>query len=242
MRVSRRSAPVRFGSIKASPPPARAGQRIGLLGGSFNPPHDAHAVISRIAIRRLGLDQLWWLVTPGNPLKSKADLAALADRLAACRALVPDARIRITAFEAQLPTAYTAATLSFLRRRHPGVRFVWVMGADNLAGFHRWQHWQEIAARFPIAVVDRPGHRLPALAGRTAHALARRRLPESMGRLLPVLREPHWTFLTGPLSPLSSTAVRARGQWPKRHDLSTPASSSCNDAVAPHVVGAAQTA
>ena len=177
MPVSRRSAPVRFGSVRAKPPFACAGQRIGLLGGSFNPPHEAHALISRIALERLGLDQLWWMVTPGNPLKSKAELATLEDRLTACRALMPDPRVKITAFEAELPSAYTAATLAFLTARNPGVRFVWVMGADNLSGFHKWQHWRQIAETMPIAVVNRPGHRLRALSSRAAISLARARVP-----------------------------------------------------------------
>lgn len=217
MPVSRRSAPVSFGSIRAKPPLAMPGQSVGLLGGSFNPPHDAHAEISRTALNRLGLDQLWWIITPGNPLKSKTELAAMDERIAACRALVHDPRVKITAFEAALPSAYTAATLAFLRRRCPGVRFVWVMGADNLSGLHRWQHWQQIAQLLPIAVVDRPGHRLKAHASRAALTLARSRLPENQARRLAATKAPHWIFLTGPLSPLSSTALRARGQWPKRN-------------------------
>jgi nicotinate-nucleotide adenylyltransferase len=217
MPAARRSAPVRFGSIRARTPLAMAGQTIGLLGGSFNPPHAAHALISRIALARLGLDQLWWIVTPGNPLKSRAELADLQARLAACRALVPDSRVKITAFEAELPTAYTAATIAFLKARHPGVRFVWVMGADNLVGFDKWQHWREIARMVPMAIVDRPGYRLKALASLPAHALAGRQVPERAARRLGRDGRPAWVFLTGPLSSLSSTAVRATGAWPRRN-------------------------
>lgn len=218
MPVSRRSAPVSFGAIRAKPPLATSGQRIGLLGGSFNPPHEAHALISRTALARLGLDQLWWIITPGNPLKNKAELAGLDERMAAGRALVPDTRVKLTAFEADLPSAYTAATLAFLKRRNPGVRFVWVMGADNLVGFHRWQHWRRIAAMLPIAVVDRPGQRLKALTSPAAQFMARARCPESHSRRLPFKAAPRWVFLTGPLSHQSSTALRARGQWPKSND------------------------
>jgi nicotinate-nucleotide adenylyltransferase len=219
MPASRRSAPVRFGSIGASPPMALAGERIGLLGGSFNPPHAAHVLISRIAAARLGLDRVWWIVSPGNPLKSSAELAPLAERMTTARALVRGSgtRIVVTDFEAHLPSAYTAATLAYLRRRFPAVRFVWLMGADNLAGFHRWQHWQDIAASLPIAVVDRPHWHLKAAASRAALALATVRLPEARARELADLAPPKWTLLTGPLSPLSSTALRARGMWPTGH-------------------------
>jgi nicotinate-nucleotide adenylyltransferase len=122
-----------FGSLAVRPPFATAGQRIGLLGGSFNPPHRAHLAISEAALARLGLDQVWWLVSPGNPLKCHADLAPLAQRVAQCRALARDSRIKVTAFEERLGSAATAVTLSFLARRYRGVRFVWIMGGDNLA-------------------------------------------------------------------------------------------------------------
>jgi nicotinate-nucleotide adenylyltransferase len=208
----RRSAPTSFGSIDVRPPLALRGQRIGLLGGSFNPPHEGHRLISEIALRRLQLDQLWWLVTPGNPLKSRSDLDALESRLAACRALASDARIVTTAFEVTLPTAYTAATLAFLRRRYPGTRFVWVMGADNLPGFHRWQHWRSIFAAMPIAVVDRPGYHLRAMASKAVTTYLRHRRPEQRAATLVGAHPPAWTLLTGPLSDQSSTALRAAGR------------------------------
>ena len=208
--MSRKSAPVRFGSIKPRLPLAFAGQRIGLLGGSFNPPHDAHRLITGIARRRLGLDAVWWVVTPGNPLKSHDDLLPLDVRLAQARALVPNPKVVMTAFEKDLASAYTAATLAYLRHRHPGVRFVWLMGADNLAGFHGWQDWREITQLMPIAVVDRPGWRHKALAGRAARSLWQSFVPEQRARLLPLMQPPAWTFLTGPLSPLSSTEIRER--------------------------------
>lgn len=204
----RRSAPVRFGSIRATPPPASAGQRVGLLGGSFNPPHAAHRLISEVALKRLGLDRVWWLVTPGNPLKSHGDLAPQADRIAACRQLVRDPRIVVTGLEADLPSPFTAATVDILVLRRPGVHFVWLMGADNLAGFHHWQQWRSIARALPIAVIDRPGHRLAGIASKAGRGMARQRVPEARARTLPRLRPPAWVFLTSPLSPLSSTQLR----------------------------------
>lgn len=203
----------RHGPIAAKTPLALPGQKIGLLGGSFNPPHAAHRMISLIALRRLGLDRVWWVVTPGNPLKSHGELATLEARLAAIRRLVGnDPRIVATAFESALGHGFTAGTLAFLSHRHRSVRFVWLMGADNLATFHRWHHWQVIAATMPIAVVDRPKWRLKALASPAAQALSRYRISESADRTLASRKPPAWAFLTGPLSPLSSTALRAAGR------------------------------
>jgi len=189
-------------------PLAFAGQRIGLMGGTFNPPHEGHALCAAIAIRRLRLDQLWWMVTPGNPLKSGDGLAPLQQRMLASQNLVSDPRIKITGFEAALGSRYTCETIRFLVRRYPGVRFVWVMGADNLAGFHRWQDWQGIAGLVPIAVVDRPGWRLKSLASPAASFLAPFRVPESRAGTLPDADPPAWSLLTGPLSRASSTALR----------------------------------
>lgn len=205
----RRSAPVRFGSVRVRTPLVTSGQRVGVMGGTFNPPHAGHVLISHMALTRLRLNQLWWVVTPGNPLKETGDLPPLEERMAACRAMTADPRIKITGFEEQLGTPYTAATLAFLARRYPSVRFVWVMGADNLASFHRWQHWREIMHLMPIAVVDRPGWRHRALASKTAHAFRDAYVPETRSGDLPDLTPPAWTLLTGPLSPLSSTAIRA---------------------------------
>lgn len=163
-------------------------------------------------MKRLGLDRVWWLVTPANPLKPRRDLKPFDARLAQARAMARHPRIDVTGFEAARPDAYTVNTLRFLARRYPGTRFVWLMGADSLAGFHRWRDWRGIAALLPLAVVDRPGHRFPALASRAAHALAAARLDESEAASLVRLRPPVWTFLTLPLSPVSSTALRQRGQ------------------------------
>jgi nicotinate-nucleotide adenylyltransferase len=199
-----------FGRVDAGLPLASPGQAIGLLGGTFNPPHAGHLQISEIAQRRLKLDRVWWVVTPGNPLKSKAHLPSLEHRMEACRALTDNPRIVVTGFEVSLRTTYTAATLGFLQRRYPGVRFVWIMGADNLAGFHRWQRWRDISGGVPMAIVDRPGWRLKALASPAARTLARAKRPEASASTLAAHRAPCWTFLSGPLSPHSSTALRAR--------------------------------
>lgn len=189
-------------------PPVCSGQRIGLMGGSFNPPHEGHAVCALTAIRRLKLDQLWWMVTPGNPLKTGAKLPSLQERMAESQKLVTHPRITVTGFEASLGTSYTYATVRYLTRRLSGVHLVWVMGADNLAGFHRWQRWRDIAAMVPIAIVDRPGWRHRALASPAAANLARFRVPEIAAPLVPLMDPPAWVFLSTRLSSASSTALR----------------------------------
>ena len=204
----RRSAPVPFSRPSVRLPHTEHGQTIGLLGGSFNPPHAAHRLITEIALKRLGLERVWWLVTPGNPLKSRAELLPLAERVALSRTLVEDPRVIVTDFEKGLGTTFTAATLSYLRLRRPGVHFVWLMGADCLAEFHRWRNWREIFATMPIAVVDRPGWRLAALSSKCGRTFANRRMPESKARHLAVSAPPRWTFLTGPTMRLSSTQIR----------------------------------
>jgi nicotinate-nucleotide adenylyltransferase len=191
------------------PPPTADGMRIGLLGGSFNPPHRAHRLITETALKRLNLSQVWWIVTPGNPLKEHADLAPLAERIRLSRGVARHPRIKITAFEAALGAAYTAQTLIWLHERLPRVRFVWLMGADNLAGFHRWNDWRTIFEIMPIAVEDRPGWRHRALASPAAARFARYRIPEGEAAMLPDLPPPAWCYVSGPLSKLSSTALRA---------------------------------
>jgi len=192
-------------------PPHAPGLRIGLLGGSFNPPHAAHRAISLFALKRLGLDRVWWLVTPGNPLKDVNALSPLPARIAAAQRIAHHPRIDVTGLEAVIHTRYTIDTLDWLTRRFPLVHFVWIMGADNLRQFHRWENWRGIAARIPIAVIDRGGVGPAALAGPAAQALARNRVPENMARLVPLLPAPAWTYLHGLKSTLSSTALRARG-------------------------------
>ena len=136
--------------------------RIGLYGGSFDPAHEGHLHVSTTALRRLRLDRVWWLVTPGNPLKDNARLPPLEERIARARRLAADPRIDVTGLEAAIGTRYTFDTVDELTRRCPGVHFVWLMGADNLAQFARWQRWRDIARRVPIAVIDRPGATLKA--------------------------------------------------------------------------------
>jgi len=183
--------------------------RIGLFGGTFDPPHAAHLGATLLAMKRLKLDRMWWLVTPGNPLKNTRGLAPLEQRIAAARSLTKHPRIDITGFEAVINARYTYDTLTYLLRRCPGVRFVWVMGADNLRSFYRWQNWRGIAALLPIAVVDRMGTTLYATAGRAGQALARFRLPEDEAASLADHEPPVWVYLHGLKSPLSSTALRA---------------------------------
>ncbi|MDH4412398.1 MAG: nicotinate-nucleotide adenylyltransferase [Rhizobium sp.] len=190
-------------------PHVERGMVIGLFGGSFNPPHQGHLLVAEIALRRLGLDQLWWLVTPGNPLKNKTELAPLQQRLEACEALAKDPRIKVTAFEKSLGTSYTARTLEFIRVRNPQAHFIWIMGADNLAGFHRWQRWQKIATTFPIAVIDRPGSTLAYLSSKMARTFDYARVDEEDAGVLWQKQAPAWTFIHGPRSTLSSSALRA---------------------------------
>jgi len=200
--------PARLHSVWPALPAHGPGQRIGLLGGSFNPPHAGHRLLSEIAIRRLRLDWVWWLVTPGNPLKDRADLEPLAARIARARAVARHPRIRVTAIEADVGISRTRDTLRFLTRRCPAVRFVWLMGADNMAGFHRWHAWRDIAATVPIAVIDRPGYTLSGMAGPAAAALSRHRFDEADAACLADAPPPAWVFLHGPRSPLSSTILR----------------------------------
>lgn len=189
-------------------PYVEKGMQVGLFGGSFNPPHAGHALVADIALRRLHLDQLWWMVTPGNPLKSKRELAPLADRLRASEAVSADPRIKVTAFEASYHVRYTADTLALVKARNPGVDFVWVMGADNLAQFHRWQRWRSIASTFPIAVIDRPGSTLSFLSSVVAKTFDFARVDEADAPRLARMKPPAWTFIHGPRSRLSSTAIR----------------------------------
>lgn len=184
--------------------------RIGLFGGSFDPPHAGHALVSDMALRRLRLDRIWWIVTPGNPLKSTAGRPAQAERMAACAALADDPRVAVTGFEARIGSAYTARMLRWLLARRPGVAFVWVMGADNLRQLHRWRDWRFIADALPMAIIDRPGASLSGPLGRAARILERNRAPEARAATLVGRAPPAWTLLHGPRSNLSSTQLRRK--------------------------------
>jgi nicotinate-nucleotide adenylyltransferase len=184
--------------------------RIGLLGGSFNPAHEAHRAISLFALKRLRLDRVWWLVSPGNPLKDVSGLPDLAPRICAAQKIAGDPRIVVTGIEAALGTRYTVDTIAQLRKRFPRARFVWLMGADNLSQFSRWRDWQTIAELLPIAVIDRPSHSLRASAAAAAQRLARYRLDERGAHKLADCTPPAWVFLRGLKLPLSSTELRGR--------------------------------
>jgi nicotinate-nucleotide adenylyltransferase len=196
-------------------PPHHPGQRIGLFGGTFDPPHEAHLAACLLAMKRLALDRVWWLVTPGNPLKDTMELAPLDERIAAARALARHPRIDITGVEAEIGVRYTYDTIQHLASHCTGVHFVWIMGADNLRTFHRWQRWRGIARLVPIAVVDRLGPSLYAAGSVAAQALGRWRIRECEAATLPNRRAPAWVFLHGLKSPLSSTALRAVRQSQK---------------------------
>ncbi|MGH7126009.1 MAG: nicotinate-nucleotide adenylyltransferase, partial [Stellaceae bacterium] len=178
-------------------PPHAPGLRIGLFGGTFDPPHAAHRAACLLAMKRLRLDRVWWLVTPGNPLKDTRGLAPLARRIAAARALAHHPRIDVSDLEARLETTYTYEIIAYLIERCPQVHFVWIMGADNLRSFHRWQKWRGIAALVPIAVVDRLGPSLYSTFGIAGQALARARIPEACAKSLAERTPPAWVFLHG---------------------------------------------
>ncbi len=190
-------------------PPHAPGMRIGLFGGTFDPSHGAHLGASLLAMKRLELDRVWWLVTPGNPLKDTRGLAPLEQRIVAAKRLARHPRIDVSGLEAEIGTYYTFGTIAYLRRHCPGVRFVWIMGADNLRSFHKWQRWRGIAAAVPIAVVDRLGPSLYASASAAGQALARARIGEADAKSLSDRKPPVWVYLHGLKSPLSSTALRA---------------------------------
>lgn len=201
--------------MKQGFPIATRGQTVGLLGGSFDPAHAGHVHITREALRRFGLDRIWWLVSPGNPLKAQGP-APMAERLAEARRIMPDARVEISGIEVALGTRYTAQTLRRLRGLYPGVHFVWLMGADNLVQFDRWNEWRAILSMVPVGVLARPGYRMAAHQARAARIFAKARLDAERARGLARSAPPCWCFLQMPMSDLSSSAIRARGGWRAR--------------------------
>jgi len=188
-------------------------RRIGLLGGSFNPAHAGHRYISIEALRRLGLDEVWWLVSPQNPLKSKSGMAPFTQRLAHAAETASHPRIRVSAVEAEMGTRYTANTLSMLVRRFPAARFVWLMGADNLLQISQWRDWSKIFNTVPIAVFARDSYDSRALSALAAHRFRAARLPASAVRVLADAAPPAWVYLRIRPHPAAATDLRQAGQW-----------------------------
>ena len=184
------------------------GLRIGLLGGSFNPAHEGHRAISLEALKRLRLHQVWWLVSPQNPLKDPGENTPYEDRLERARAVQAHPRIEVSDLEQRWGCRYTIETVCHLRDHYPAHRFVWLMGADNFAQLHEWEDWTGIAEEMPIAVFNRPGHLLAALASQAAQRYARARLPKRNAAALPDISAPAWSLIEIPLNPQSSTALR----------------------------------
>lgn len=200
--------PLRIPGITGLPPSA-SGMRIGLFGGSFNPMHQGHLLVMEETLRRLALDALWVLVTPGNPLKNHDQLQPLARRVEAARETATDPRIKVTGFEAAMGFTFTWQTVRFLTSTLPDRRFVWIMGADSLADFHRWERWRDIAASMPIAVYVRPGAGHRALTSRAAATFDFAQRPARDARVMAHQRPPAWIYLHGRQSSLSSSAIRA---------------------------------
>ncbi len=185
------------------------GCRVGLLGGSFNPAHDGHRHISVEAMKRLGLDAVWWLVSPQNPLKPANGMAPFAERIESARQAARHPRIVATGIEAELGTRFTADTLKALVARFPKTQFVWLMGADNLAQIRHWQRWTKIFETVPVAVYDRPSYSLRALSGLAAQRFVRARIDQDHARSLAGMKTPAWVFFLAKRHPASATALRA---------------------------------
>ncbi len=196
--------------------PATAPGRVGLVGGSFNPAHSGHLHISQLALDILGLDTVWWLVSPQNPLKSADDMGPLADRVSEARALAaPEPRIFVSDMERTLGTRYSVDTLSKLKKRYPSTRFVWIMGADNLSEVHRWKDWTRIFDLVPVAVFDRPSYSFQALQSVAARQFQQHRISRGDASALVDKAPPAWMFLWSSFDPASATAIR-EGQAPAK--------------------------
>jgi nicotinate-nucleotide adenylyltransferase len=191
-------------------PIATKGMVIGLLGGSFDPAHEGHVHLTREAIARMGLDQVWWLVSPGNPLKARQP-APMAERLARARAIMPDPKVVITDLEAKLGTRATIDTITKLKAIYPGVHFVWLMGSDNLVQFHKWNRWRDILRSVPVGVLARPGSGVAARMSVAARAFRVHQVDR--GENLRNKAAPAWCFINMPMNAASSSAIRARGEW-----------------------------
>lgn len=190
----------------------RAGMTVGLLGGSFDPAHAGHVHLTHVALTRFALDRVIWLVSPANPLKSRGP-APLDKRMAEARNLMQDSRVQISDFEAQIGTRFTAETIDALQAAYPGVRFVWLMGADNLQQFDRWERWEDILNAVPLGILARPGFRQAGLHSRMARQYRHQRLPAAASQLLAQETAPKWCFVNMPMMPVSSSEIRAKGDW-----------------------------
>lgn len=189
------------------------GRRIGLLGGSFNPAHDGHLAITKEALKRLTLHQVWWLVAPQNPLKDPGQTAPYEDRLESARKIADHPRIVVSDLEHRWHCRYTIETACLLNERYACHDFVWIMGADNFASLHSWQDWTGIVERMPIAVINRPGHLLSAAGSKAAQRYARARLPSFSAAALPCMAAPAWSLIEIPLNSQSSTALRSKNSY-----------------------------
>ncbi len=203
--------------MKQGFPIAQPGMVIGLLGGSFDPAHSGHVHITREALKRMGLDRVWWLVSPANPLKARQP-APMRDRLARARKVMQDPRVVVTDLEVLLGTRFTAETIARLQAMYPGVRFVWLMGADNRVQFHKWERWKDILRAVPVGVLARPGSGVAARLSVAARAFRVARV--GRGEELGTRRAPAWCFVNLPLDETSSSEIRARGEWRKGGGLS----------------------
>ena len=201
----RRSRPVPGSGPRARPPK----RRIGLLGGSFNPAHEGHRHISLLALRRLGLHEVWWLVSPQNPLKPRAGMAVFDERLAAAKAAAGDHRLRVSDIERRLGTCYSVDTVARLKRRFRRHRLVWIIGADNLPTLAAWRRWPALFRAIPVAVIDRWPYSRYASVVKPAKRFARQRLAERRASGLARSKPPAWMIIHGPLHPASATALRA---------------------------------
>ncbi len=193
-------------------PFARPGQVVGLFGGSFDPPHQGHVHVTLEAMKAFGLDRVWWLVSPGNPLKQRGP-APLAQRMAVARDVMQHPQVEVTDIEALTGTRATADTLAALQRLYPEVRFVWLMGADNLAQFHQWKDWRRIMDSVPVGVIARPGDRISARMSPAARVYRRYRIDSNARHLLGRAEAPAWCFVNVPMVNVSSTEIRTRGGW-----------------------------
>ena len=197
---------------RSGAPTAQRGQVIGLLGGSFDPAHQGHAHITLHALKRFNLDQVWWLVSPGNPLKSVGP-APLLRRMQTANDVIDHPNVKITDLESRLRTRYTAQTMQALMAYYPGANFVWLMGADNLIEFHKWDRWRWIMENVPIGILARPGDRLAARHSKAATQYAFAQIRGQESRLLAKFKPPCWCFINVPMVNMSSTKIRAQGEW-----------------------------